>query len=103
MPPEQFKGKASVESDIYALGATMFYLLTGQEPEPLSISHPAALNHEVPAALDRIVARATALDLESRYTSASSLHADLLSLPTSSMEVVEDHIIRYSKLEAELR
>lgn len=32
MPPEQFKGKCSPASDIYALGSTMLFLLTGEDP-----------------------------------------------------------------------
>lgn len=36
MPPEQFRGQASVRSDLYALGATLYYLLTGIEPTPLT-------------------------------------------------------------------
>lgn len=107
MPPEQFKGKASGQSDIYALGATMFYLLTGCEPEPLSISHPAAVNEAVSAALDAVVARATALDLESRYESAALLKEDLQKLSADQVEqavdVVDGHVINFSQLEAELR
>lgn len=32
MPPEQFKGKATPASDIYAFGSTLLYLLTGADP-----------------------------------------------------------------------
>ncbi len=32
MAPEQFKGKATPGSDMYALGSTLCYLLTGEEP-----------------------------------------------------------------------
>src|SRR5581483_12186920 len=35
IPPEQFRGKATTQSDIYAMGASIFYLLTGTEPEPI--------------------------------------------------------------------
>lgn len=36
MPPEQFGGKVFPASDIYALGATLIYLITGIEPADLS-------------------------------------------------------------------
>ncbi len=34
--PEQFRGQASPQSDLYALGGSLFYLLTGQDPIPLA-------------------------------------------------------------------
>ncbi len=45
VPPEQFRGKATSQSDLYAFGATMFYLLTGKDPEPISQSIPSAETH----------------------------------------------------------
>lgn len=38
MAPEQLRGKASPSSDLYAFGATVYYLLTGSDPIPLSQS-----------------------------------------------------------------
>jgi serine/threonine protein kinase len=38
--PEQLRGKATVQSDIYAFGCTLFFLLTGSDPEALSPSNP---------------------------------------------------------------
>ena len=76
IPPEQFRGKPCAQSDIYALGATLFYLLTGQEPEPLTASRPSTLVKVSPP-LDAAVARATALQLDQRYGSARELLADL--------------------------
>ena len=35
MPPEQFGGKVSPASDLYALGATLIYLATGSHPSEL--------------------------------------------------------------------
>jgi serine/threonine protein kinase/Tfp pilus assembly protein PilF len=35
MPPEQFGGKAKPASDLYSLGATLIYLVTGQHPADL--------------------------------------------------------------------
>jgi len=80
MPPEQFRGKACPQSDIYAFGATLFFLLTGAEPEPLSCLHPAEHNPVVSTAMDQIVARATALDLIDRYGCAQQILDDLKDL-----------------------
>jgi len=77
MPPEQFKGNYNVQSDIYALGATLFFLLTGEEPEPLSVSRPANSKRQISAELDDVVARATALDPQTRYESMASMRDDL--------------------------
>ena len=80
LPPEQFRGKATLQSDIYALGCSLFYLLTGDEPEPLSTSHPILVNDTVSGALDTIVARATELESVDRYKSAGELKHALLAL-----------------------
>ena len=34
--PEQLRGKAALQSDLYALGGTLFFLLTGRDPTPLA-------------------------------------------------------------------
>lgn len=77
IPPEQFRGKPCVQSDLYALGATLHFLLTAQEPEPITTSHPAKLNEGVCPALDAIVARATEKELTKRYQSAGELRTEL--------------------------
>ncbi len=76
-PPEQYRGQASPQSDIYAMGATLFFLLTGRDPEPISSSHPAALNAAISSGLDAIVAKATAINLSHRYESAAWLKMDV--------------------------
>ncbi len=36
IPPEQIRGNPSPASDLYALGATLYFLYMGKDPEPLS-------------------------------------------------------------------
>ncbi|CAN5490250.1 hypothetical protein BH10CYA1_BH10CYA1_24070 [soil metagenome] len=80
LPPEQFRGKATTQSDIYALGCSLFFLLTGDEPEPLTTSHPILTSDTVSGALDTIVAKATELESAERYKSAAELKHALLAL-----------------------
>lgn len=77
LPPEQFRGKPVPQSDIYALGASLHFLLTGQDPEPVSVAHPILLLDSVDSRLDEIIARSTELDTKQRYSSASELLQDL--------------------------
>lgn len=77
LPPEQFRGQPVSQSDIYGMGATLSYLLTGKEPEPISVSHPRELNKDVSRSLDQIVAKATAINLKDRYADCDQILKDL--------------------------
>jgi tRNA A-37 threonylcarbamoyl transferase component Bud32 len=77
IPPEQFRGRPTQASDLYALGGTLYFLLTGSDPEPLSVSRPRDINPRISAILDDIIARATSLDLSERYGSAGEMLSDL--------------------------
>jgi len=77
---EQFRGKPTPQSDIYSLGGTIHYLLTGQEPEPITRSHPRRLNSKVSEKLDEIVANCTYQNPADRYEDATALKKALLSI-----------------------
>lgn len=81
--PEQFRGKACPQSDIYAFGATLFYYLTGEEPEPLSTLH---LPENVSASeeMRSFISRCTAYKLQDRFQSILEVIAAL-----EAMSVVE--------------
>lgn len=83
IPPEQFRGKPTQQSDIFALGGTLFYLLTGKEPEPMSVSHPRAHVETISKELDDIIAKSTQLDQVNRYLSAGELREALLLISKS--------------------
>ncbi len=74
MAPEQFRGKPVPQSDLYSLGATMFYLLTKKEPEAIQT---AQLGGSFSNAMNVIVAKATAVDLDNRYANAEEMAHDL--------------------------
>jgi serine/threonine-protein kinase len=80
IPPEQFRGKATSQSDIYAAGGTLYFLATGRAPEPISCSHPRSQRGELSAIFDDIVARATTIDLKDRYPDCIPLRTDLQHL-----------------------
>lgn len=92
MAPEQFSApsKVGVRTDVYALGATLFYMLTGRHA--FEGESPAAVMHLVlgeglapgatwgvglPASAVRIVARCMAREASDRYESMAALGADL--------------------------
>ena len=83
MAPEQFKGKPCTQSDLYSLGCTLYFLLTGKDPLPLTCSRPSGIV-KVPAGLDDIVARLTALELSQRYQSVSEVETELRQLSSGS-------------------
>ena len=77
LPPEQFRGQPCPQSDLYAMGATLFFLCTGLEPEPISCSHPRELNSSIDRDFDEFVAKLTAVDLEDRFQNIGEVSREL--------------------------
>ena len=75
--PEQFRGESSAQSDLYAFGATLYFLLVGEDPPAVTNLSLRARDINVPIELESIVARCTALELRERYESASWIKLDL--------------------------
>jgi tRNA A-37 threonylcarbamoyl transferase component Bud32 len=71
--PEQLRGKATQSSDLYALGATLHYLLTGDDPEPLSVSRPIDKSPRVSQSFSDLVTSLTAFEAQERPKSANEV------------------------------
>jgi len=74
MAPEQFQGRALPQSDVYAIGATVLWMLTGEEPEKLphkglKIDVAAALGRRASPTLVSILGRMLEPDPEARAPS----------------------------------
>jgi len=100
MSPEQIEGReVDGRSDIFALGAVLYEMLTGkrafegksqmsvasailtQEPQPISTLKPSP-----PPALDHTIRKCLAKDVEERWQSASDLKSELLWISQPSSE-----------------
>jgi serine/threonine protein kinase len=84
-PPELFSGKVEPRSDIYSLGATMFHLLTGSDPQdnPLLIfdftknPRPRQITPSLSNEMEAILMRAVEYKPENRFRSAAELRDTL--------------------------
>ncbi len=72
-PLEQYQGKAEIRSDIYALGATMHHLLTGQKPIPFDFKPVKNMNNKISERMNNIVMKALSTQPEDRFSSIKEL------------------------------
>lgn len=81
-PPEQYGGNAVPASDVYALGVTMFQLLTCRNPQVPSFNLTAARLHnaDVSVEMDDLIQACTRMDAIARPT-AERVKARLCALP----------------------
>jgi serine/threonine protein kinase len=106
-PPEAMTGAVDARSDIYSLGATAYFLLTGRpvfdEARPLAaiLAHaertPAAVSTvqpSVPAAMEAIVMKCLAKNPTDRFQSADELDAALAKVESELLTAQPNHEAR---------
>ncbi len=79
-PPEQYgRGQSDGRSDVFALGATMYRLLTKADMEQYSMKFPplSRLSPSVPQWLERVIMKCLAVNTGERYQSVLPLLRDL--------------------------
>jgi serine/threonine protein kinase len=84
-PPELFSGRVQPASDVYSLGATMFHLLTGADPQdnPLLIfdfsknPRPRQITPSISTEMEQILMRTVEYRLEDRFRTAGELRNEL--------------------------
>ncbi len=86
--PEQFSGHATLRSDLYSMGAVMYFMLVGDDPEALTVPSARSRNELVREELDSLISELMQLDITKRLESISVLKDRLKSI--SSTELSED-------------
>jgi eukaryotic-like serine/threonine-protein kinase len=84
-PPELFGGRVEPRSDVYSLGATMFHLLTGSDPQdnPLLIfdftknPRPRQITPSISTEMELILMRSVEYKPEDRFRSAGEMRDSL--------------------------
>jgi serine/threonine protein kinase/outer membrane protein assembly factor BamB len=99
-PPEQYKGIADARGDIYAFGATLHHLATGNDPRsetPFTFAQrpPRKLNPMISAAFEALILKSVSYNASDRYQSAEELQSELEAIrrggsPAPAINIVVD-------------
>ncbi len=100
MAPEQLRGKATPKSDVYGFGATLYWLLIGEDPLALSQSAIDHEKHGISASLADLIARMTAFEEQARPDLAEvrkDLESIKIAVKKGTFSVVRDNLSNATK------
>ncbi len=107
--PELEEGQIDVRSDVYSLGATMYYLLTGVVPVPPQIKPVKELNPDISKPLNNIIMKALEISPEDRHQNIREIYNELLMCGakikggTAQKDAIDTLIAQLSQSDVELR
>lgn len=105
-PPEQYakKDKQGPWTDIYALGATLYFAATGEKPEESfgrvledTIKPVCEVNPEIPRAMSQVIMRAMSVKIENRYQTVEAMREALLAGEGQNAQM-EPYVIPASRI-----
>lgn len=91
-PPEQFRGKPTSQSDLFALGGVMYFMIEGNDPPPLAkptVTDP--LHAHGPIA--NLILTCLSFDASKRPQTASKLKELLNELPQTISTPLNDQVV----------
>lgn len=92
--PEALMGvPATARSDVYSLGRTLEWLLTGRDPvnvEPRPVPHDSGFSERARTTIDAAIRRACALDPQQRFESVRQFRESLPDLRIVTVEELEE-------------